>query len=236
MCQGVHSAFRNLLSNSLVAERSDQTMRSLKEILHDIDEMDWSRLHHAYGEASDVPGLLRGLASEDEDIRMEALYGLCGTIWHQGSIYEASPHAVPFLLEMLESPEVPEKTGIVLLVAELADGAASLEQFAAEDNELSRSFREYLKQEGRDFAEELENERTYLQATREGVGAGIELLFKYLRHEEHSVRESVARALANYPQRALELIPLLKDAREAETEDYVRDTIDAAIVELRHHL
>jgi hypothetical protein len=99
-------------------------MRSLKEILQDIDETDWSRLHHAYGEASDVPGMLRGLASDDEDVWAEAPYELCGTIWHQGTVYEASPHAVPFLLELLRSPEVSGKEGIALLVAELADGTA----------------------------------------------------------------------------------------------------------------
>jgi HEAT repeat protein len=211
-------------------------MRSLEEILHDIDETDWSRLHHAYGEAGDVRGLLRGLASQDEDVRAEALYVLFGTIWHQGTIYEASPHAVPFLLEILKSPEVSGKEGIALLVAELADGTASLESFADEDNELSRTFREYLRKEGRDFDEELESGRRYVRETREAVSAGIELLVEYLPHDEASVREAVARALAHYPQRAHEFVPLLEDAREAETEDYVIDTMDATIVELRQYL
>lgn len=207
-------------------------MRSLEEILHGINEIDWSRLHHAYGEASDVPGMLRRLASDDEDVRAEALYELCGTIWHQGTVYEASPHAVPFLLEMLRSPEVSGKEEIALLVAELADGTASLEYFAAKDDELSLSFREYLSKEGRDFTQELDDGRRYVQATREAVGAGIELLLEYLSHDEPSVREAVARALAHYPQRAHEFVPLLEDARKAETEDYVRDTMDAAILEL----
>jgi hypothetical protein len=211
-------------------------MRSLEEIFNAIDEINWSRLQHAYGEASDVPGLLRGLVSVDKAVRMEALYGLCGTIWHQGTVYEASPYAVPFLLEMLKSSEVPEKAGIAMLVAELANGSASLELFADEDYELARRFREHLEQEGRDFSEELESGRAYVLATREAVGAGIELLFEYLRHGEPSVREGVARALARYPQRADELIALLEEAREVESEDYVRETMEAAMAELRQHL
>ena len=147
-------------------------------------------------------------------------------------VYEASVFAVPFLIEMLKSPEVVEKTGIALLLAEMADGSGGLELFA-NDDEISRKFRVFLKQEGRDFPKELKQERDHVQATRKAVGLGIELLFDYLAHEEPSVREAVARALARYPERADEILLLLEHAREKETEDYVQDAIDASLVKIR---
>lgn len=208
-------------------------MATLIEIFQDIDRVDWSKLQHAYGSAADVPAMLRGLVSQDEDVQDESLYQLCSTIWHQGSVYEATPHAVPILLDMLRTPEVPAKAGIAMLLAELADGSASLEGFADEKNPLSQTFRDHLKREGRDFDEELEQGRAYLQATRAAVGLGIEHLYDYLTHEEPAVREAVARAFAHYPHRADELLLLLEHARASETEDYVLDSIERSIKTLQ---
>jgi hypothetical protein len=173
--------------------------------------------------------MLRGLISDDQDFRAESLYQLSGTIWHQGTVYEASPHAVPILLDMLRSEDVPDKAGIAMLLAELADGSASLEVFADQKDPLSQTLRDHLKKEGRDFDEELEHGKAHVQATRAAVGLGIEQLFDYLTHEEPTVREAVARAFAKYPQRSDDLIPLLKHARDTETEDYVLETIEKSI-------
>ena len=49
---------------------------------------------HAYGAADDVPALLRELISAPPD---EALSELWNNICHQGSVYSATPYAVPFL-------------------------------------------------------------------------------------------------------------------------------------------
>lgn len=64
--------------------------------------VDWSTLEHAYGSADDLPDLLRAAASEDEDVRQEAVHELYGTVWHQGTVYSATPYAVPFLAELAE--------------------------------------------------------------------------------------------------------------------------------------
>ncbi len=42
-------------------------------MLETLDAIPWSTLHHAYGEASDVPGLMRDLASpkkEDKALKL----------------------------------------------------------------------------------------------------------------------------------------------------------------------
>lgn len=73
-------------------------------MLEDLDGVDWASLEHAYGEAADVPDLLRALLSTDSEVREEAVYELFGNIWHQGTVYPASAAAVPFLYELLTAP------------------------------------------------------------------------------------------------------------------------------------
>lgn len=63
----------------------------------EVDARPWAALTHAYGSAADVPDCLRALAGEDDEKAAEALSELYGSILHQGSVYEATAHAVPFL-------------------------------------------------------------------------------------------------------------------------------------------
>ncbi|MEV8422135.1 hypothetical protein [Streptomyces niveus] len=68
----------------------------LAQIFADLDAQPWADREHAYGSADDVPGQLRALASDDAEEAEEALYELYGNIVHQGSVYEATAHAVPY--------------------------------------------------------------------------------------------------------------------------------------------
>ena len=63
-------------------------------------DIPWGDLSHAYGPAGDVPGLLRAIASGDAKAAGDAVSGLFGNIWHQGTVYQATPYAVPFLARM----------------------------------------------------------------------------------------------------------------------------------------
>lgn len=81
-----------------------------------VDGVPWDRLHHAYGTAGDVPDLLRALRSSDEETRHQAHYRLRGNIYHQGTRWEASSHAVPFLVALAADPGTPERALVVQLV------------------------------------------------------------------------------------------------------------------------
>jgi len=83
------------------------------DMLEALDGVPWAALHHAYGSAEDVPAILRAVASGDED----ALDSLFGNVWHQGTVYEATPHVVPFLLELLDAPGASTSTLLSLLHA-----------------------------------------------------------------------------------------------------------------------
>jgi hypothetical protein len=69
-------------------------------VLEGLDGIPWADLSHAYGPAEDVPGLLRAIASGAPDAVKGAVHELYGNIWHQGTVYEATSHAVPFLARM----------------------------------------------------------------------------------------------------------------------------------------
>jgi hypothetical protein len=92
------------------------------DALAGLDEIDWAGLCHAYGPAGDVPGLLRALVSESPAERRHALHELYGNIFHQGSRYEATARAVPFLVRLALDPRTPRRDEIVHLLVALAIG------------------------------------------------------------------------------------------------------------------
>ncbi len=100
-------------------------------MLERLDEVPWSTLTHAYGSALDVPDLLRALASDDPGEREAALSELHGSVWHQGTVYPATPHVVPLLLELLAEPELAGKAGLLRYLAQLTGGQAEEPGLAA---------------------------------------------------------------------------------------------------------
>ncbi|MEU7837475.1 HEAT repeat domain-containing protein [Nonomuraea sp. NPDC049129] len=91
-------------------------------MLASLDTIDWADLTHAYGRAKDVPDQIRALCSPDPGIRDKALHSLYGNIFHQGTRFEASAHAVPFLLELVADPETPDRPAVLHLLTQLAIG------------------------------------------------------------------------------------------------------------------
>jgi hypothetical protein len=77
-------------------------MKGKPRLLTTLDDMDWNKLEHAYGPATDTPNHHRALTSSDPKQRKAAWDALGGSIYHQGSIYPATTAAVPFLIELLD--------------------------------------------------------------------------------------------------------------------------------------
>jgi hypothetical protein len=99
-------------------------VREARAMLEGLDKIDWASTHHAYGPARDVPGLLRQLLSADDAEREAASYELYGNIWHQGTIYEATALAVPFLFELALDPATPDREVVAVLLGLIARGKA----------------------------------------------------------------------------------------------------------------
>lgn len=173
-------------------------------MLEGLDKINWSQLHHAYGEASDVPVLIRQLLSKENTAIDKAIYELFGNIWHQGTVYEASAIAVPFLQELLRCSEINDKTkkSLACLLASMADS--------------------YDTKDG-----------SYATATRTAVEEELRLLFPYLSCEVPIVRESVAGALGRYPQYVAETLPMLEKALASESNEEAKEKITEAIEALK---
>ncbi len=201
--------------------------------LEGLDSVNWSALDHAYGEASDVPALLRAMFSHDQDERDFAFQLLHETICHQGSVYEASVYAVPFLFRMLELPQTPRRNSVALLLSSLAKGSYPLEHLASRGKEAEDEWRQIYGEGGPDLETELAKEAQWGQATREAVGIRLELLYPYLTAEESGVRGAIAKTLGLYPQRADETLPLLEKAFASESDKYAKKDMETAIARLK---
>ncbi|MER7541791.1 hypothetical protein ABTW95_02145 [Spirillospora sp. NPDC127506] len=94
--------------------------------LEGIDDVDWASLSHAYGSAEDFPQTLRDAVGDDEPAE-EAAEHLFSSIIHQGTLYSATPHAVPFLARLATATAMPRRETLVGLLAGIAasDDAAS---------------------------------------------------------------------------------------------------------------
>lgn len=87
-----------------------------------LDEVPWADLHNAYGSASDVPGDLRDAWAGVQLPQFTPLTLLGNKIVHQGTRYEATRYAVPFLTRLALDPRTPNRPRIVLLLAGIAIG------------------------------------------------------------------------------------------------------------------
>lgn len=66
-----------------------------------VDDVDWSRLFHAYGVASDTQRHLHALVSDDDAAFDEALDHLFGAVLHQGTVYPATVPSLRVVAGML---------------------------------------------------------------------------------------------------------------------------------------
>lgn len=161
-------------------------------MLETLDAIDWKNLTHAHGEASDVPQMLRALASDHPGRREGALDALFSTIWHQGSVYPASAAAVPFLIELVGADAQQDLAPILELLMHLATGASYLDAHQHHDH-----FAE--ERAAPDFAERLAEELRSVEAAKQAVAGGAAVYARLLRHPEASVRVSAAYLLGLCP-------------------------------------
>src|SRR5262245_38197219 len=181
-------------------------------MLDQLDAIPWASLHHAYGSAADVPGLLRPLARSGKE-QEEAISELFGTIWHQGTVYEASSYAVPFLVEIAAVPTMTRRDEILGLIGALADGHSYLAVHA----QPNLKFAEFFRQKP-DFEQRLESELANVRRTRSAVFEHRDIFCRLLRDAVPMVRAGAAHVLSRFPECVSELGPLLRQAARAEVD------------------
>jgi hypothetical protein len=87
-----------------------------------LEKIDWEALEHCYGPAVEVPGLLRAVWSRDFKTRNGAYRKLVDLLVHQGSSFEASPVAVPFLIDVVADDKAPDRFAACQVLTAIAIG------------------------------------------------------------------------------------------------------------------
>ncbi|MFC0031944.1 hypothetical protein ACFFMM_20715 [Micromonospora chaiyaphumensis] len=203
-------------------------------MLRDLDGIDWASLTHAYGSAEDVPALIRDLRSSDAEVRGAAMYELYGNIYHQGTRYEASALAVPFLLELVADPTTPARHEVIQLLSCLAVGYSPYHipaggfPVGSLRNDLAQVPEETWRrwsQAMRDWYEVVRTgqrqpppltrselrliERRYALATYDAVRAGVPLLSACLTDADAQVVGEAIHALAWFSEEWASIRPRL---------------------------
>jgi HEAT repeat protein len=187
-------------------------------MLEKLDEVDWSSLGHAYGAASDVPGLIRALTSERHEDRQEAWRILYSNIWHQGTVYQATAHAVPFLIELLAEPSVPDKEEIIFFLQALSTGNSYCDVHGRLD-----TFRH--ERDKPEFIRQRERELEWVRAAHRAVVEGMPVYVGLLDHPSTDVRLMLPYLLATCVERLAEVDAALTRAIEREADAGVKASL-----------
>jgi hypothetical protein len=196
-----------------------------------LDSINWDSVQGCYGPASDVPRFLREMASCDGETRRRAESELWNVIWHQGTIYEATPLVVPFLFELLEPVHLNNNSRIPGFLATLGCSTAPLES-EPNDSEFEELERQIYAKQGLDYDVEALSELECVRETRARVGRRLDLLLPFLEDNDRGMRDCIAKCLGSYPERASNLIPLLRTALAKENDQYARKTMQESIERL----
>lgn len=129
------------LSKVPVRVRDEVSAAEREGLATDLAAVPWDLLNAAYGPAVDVPVHLYAAAVGQADTRAAAWWELWGNVHHQGTVYEATVHAVPFVAAMAASPDHPDRVQALSFLREVAVGSG---QHAPAVREAVRPFAEAL--------------------------------------------------------------------------------------------
>lgn len=171
-------------------------------MLEGLDTIDWSQTSHAYGEATDVPELIRALTHENDETVQYSLNTLFGNIWHQGTVYPATALAVPFLIEIVANRATTDLAGVLQLLTSCGTGSGYLEVHGYLDF--------YRDQRNTpEFQATIAAELSAVHAAHNAVVAGVDVYIGLINDADKEVRAFVAEILSichAHAERALDTL------------------------------
>lgn len=191
-------------------------------MLEGLDDVPWAKLRHALGPADDVPDLIRDLASDDEGLRAKAQYDLYGTLWSHGTVYEATPPAVPFLVELLEHGEHVDRPWLLIYLSALANGASH--------HEVHQHHGIYEEErDTAEFAAKIAKEQSFVGDAKKAVRKGLSTFQRLLSHDDAGTRASAAFLLGGLRDDAPTTVPVLSGRLASESVPVVRASVAEAL-------
>jgi HEAT repeat protein len=192
-------------------------------MLEKLNQIDWANLTHAYGTAEDLPILIQLLLSEKEEDRKYARSELYSNIWHQGTIFEATPYVVPFLIELVENESTPEREKILVYLGRLANGNRDIEALLEyEDFEIEE-----------DEIDEIQELLKARKNTLREIHKGMPIYFRLLHHQEPLIRSAAAHLLGQLGPYKEEELQILRQTLENETDELVRTNLILALAYIK---
>ncbi len=190
-----------------------------------MNETNWNEIKSAHRMSEKVPILFDRLKSDVPETRQDALSILFETIWHQGTVFEASLYSIPVLLSMLRNPDVSEKSGIAILVASIGCGR-SVDSTVRQSRRSRDTGCEVSKSDRISVVDPLEH------AIHEEIRPGLSLLTTFLDNPEPEVRGVIAELLSTYSERKDESIQALQRSIVNEQDGFTRSRFEQAILVL----
>ncbi len=178
------------------------------DTLHTID---WPSLKTAYGTAAAIPAALRDLASPDGEVRAAAWQTLWSEIEHQGTVYQASAYAAPFLVSWLPEVQGEEKRDLVTFLASLARGNSYKRQHLNQTDEQ--------RKQDAVFQQEMAEEIRWVELTHQAVREGMELYLAFLDEQYLQLRMATTYLLVSFQEDQARLTPSLREYLTRETDE-----------------
>ena len=185
-------------------------------MLDALDKINWAAVRHCYGPALDTPTHLEALLSDDATTREAAMGGLWDTLTHQGTVYEATLYAIPFLLKLLRAQTVQGKAEILDLLVCVTHGNFP-DHYVVEEKRL---LSEIDTPEAR---QEVAQRRGWVHQIQVAVSEGRDTYLLLLADPDIAVRQSALGALvASCIQEATAVAPALRRQLVAEPDRILR--------------
>jgi hypothetical protein len=211
-------------------------------ILAGLDDVPWHDMNHAYGPATEVPAILRGLVDDDPAAREVALDAMYGAVHHQGDVYDCTVAAVPFLIRIAVARDQPGRADIIELLASIGGIDRDLPHDKQEDDEQEvdgDDEREDHEQEDDeredDDVEEDPGERGAADQSRRAanlIAAEYQTWLDLLADPDHRIRVATVGLLPVIRRRAGATIDRLRRLFQTEPVPAVRAAIVATVSRL----
>ncbi len=187
----------------------------MRDLTEDIDAIPWAQLQDAYGPSGKTPGHLKRLMSPNADEREEAYDELIFTIYHQGSVYEASLYAIAPLAAMLKRKDVPDPAVILQLLCLIGTGGGwhtAHQQFTIVQQAFPAETR----------SQEISRESRLVQDIHEALSRYVDLFVELLRAPDERTRMESGNLLMIFPERGETLSTPLQEVLDRDPSMEVR--------------